>query len=179
MAAANLKTELLDTLKQEVAGEGLDGGEQIFLTPYLALACSLLYMMAVDGELEEQESSQLQAVLGGDQAVLSYALRYVQSVPVEQFFTTASELLSVKDKWCILTNVCDALLADGHADRTELALFARMSSAFGVRESQFEPYFKILALKNDKSILGKYAGVRDERQPMTRTSPWRLPCFTC
>ena len=167
MAAANLKTELLDTLKQEVAGEGLDGGEQIFLTPYLALACSLLYMMAVDGELEEQESSQLQAVLGGDQAVLSYALRYVQSVPVEQFFTTASELLSVKDKWCILTNVCDALLADGHADRTELALFAKMSSAFGVRESQFEPYFKILALKNDKSILGKYAGVRDERQPMT------------
>ena len=124
-------------------------------------------MMASDGELEAQESSQLQAVLGGDKAVLSYALRYVQSVPVEQFFATASELLSVKDKWCILTNVCDALLADGRADLAELALFAEMSAAFGVSEAQFEPYFKILALKNDKSVLGKYAGVRDERQPMT------------
>ena len=166
MAVANLKTNLLDTLKSDV-GVPEDEAEQIFLTPYLALACSLLYMMASDGELEAQESSQLQAVLGGDKAVLSYALRYVQSVPVAQFFTSASELLSVKDKWCILTNVCDALLADGHADRAELALFAQMTKAFGVREAQFEPYFKILALKNDKSVLGKYAGVKDERQPMT------------
>ena len=166
MAVANLKTNLLDTLKSDV-GVPEDEAEQIFLTPYLALACSLLYMIASDGELEAQESSQLQAVLGGDKAVLSYALRYVQSVPVAQFFTSASELLSVKDKWCILTNVCDALLADGHADRAELALFAQMTKAFGVREAQFEPYFKILALKNDKSVLGKYAGVKDERQPMT------------
>jgi len=167
MAAANLKTHLLDTLESDVEVAAFDGAEQIFLTPYLALACSLLYMMAADGELEAQESSQLQAVLGGDKAVLSYALRYVQSVPVEQFFTSASELLSIKDKWCILTNVCDALLADGRADRAELALFAQMAAAFDVRETQFEPYFKILALKNDKSVLGKYAGVRDERQPMT------------
>ncbi len=166
MAVANLQTNLLDTLKSDVGVAG-DEAEQIFLTPYLALACSLLYMMASDGELEAQESSQLQAVLGGDKAVLSYALRYVQSVPVAQFFATASELLSVKDKWCILTNVCDALLADGHADRAELALFGQMAAAFGVREAQFEPYFKILALKNDKSVLGKYTGVRDERQPMT------------
>ena len=166
MAVANLKTTLLDTLKSEV-GVVSEEAEQIFLTPYLALACALLYMMASDGELEAQESSQLQAVLGGDEVVLSYALRYVQSVPVAQFFESASELLSVKDKWCILTNVCDALLADGHADRAELALFAQMLNAFGIREAQFEPYFKILALKNDKSVLGKYTGVRDERQPMT------------
>jgi len=166
MAVANLKSKLLDTLQSEVGVVG-DEAEQIFLTPYLALACSLLYMMASDGELEAQESSHLQAVLGGDKAVLSYALRYVQSVPVDQFFTTASELLSVKDKWCILTNVCDALLADGRADRAELALFGQMTTAFGMREAQFEPYFKILALKNDKSVLGKYTGARDERQPMT------------
>ncbi len=167
MAVANLKPNLLDNLKNQAGEVGLDGAEQIFLTPYLALACSLLYMMASDGELEAQESSQLQAVLGGDKAVLSYALRYVQSVPIEQFFVTASELLSVKDKWCILANVCDALLADGHADHAELALFAQMTSAFGMREAQFEPYFKILALKNDKSVLGKYTGVREDRQPMT------------
>ena len=167
MAAAHLQTQLLDALKGDAGAFGTDGGEQIFLTPYLALACSLLYMMASDGELEAQESSQLQAVLGGDQAVLSYALRYVQSVPVEQFFAMSAELLSVKDKWCILTNVCDALLSDGRADQAELALFSQMSQAYGVRDAQFEPYFKILALKNDKSVLGHYLGVKEERQPMT------------
>jgi len=167
MAAANLKKNLLETLERDVGASDFVGSEQIYLTPYLALACSLLYMMASDGELEAEESSQLQAVLGGDEVVLSYALRYVQSVPIEQFFLSASEVLSVKDKWCILANVCDALLSDGHAAPAELALFAQMSSAFGVREAQFEPYFKILALKNDKSVLGRYAGVREERQPMT------------
>ena len=168
MAATNLKSDLLTTLQNEVeAGVDLADEQPIVLTPYLALACALLYMMASDGELEAQESSQLQAVLGGDHAVLAYALRYVQSTPVEQFFIAAKEVLSVRDKLCILTNVCDALLSDGRADATELALFSLMAKAFGVRESQFEPYFKVLTLKNDKSVLGKYAGVREERQPMT------------
>jgi uncharacterized tellurite resistance protein B-like protein len=84
-----------------------------------------------------------------------------------QFFAASAELLSIKDKWCILTNVCDALLSDGHADPSELALFSQMIKAFGLTNAQFEPYFKILALKNDKSVLGRYGGVRDERQPMT------------
>ncbi len=167
MAAVNPKNHLLDTLKRDAEVVGVEGGEQIFLTPYLALACSLLYMMDSDGELEAAESSQLQSVLGGDQAVLNYALRYVQSVPVAQFFASACEILSVRDKWCILTNVCDALLSDGRVDRAELVLFSQMSAAFGVGQSQFEPYFKILALKNDKSVLGKYGGVKSERQPMT------------
>jgi len=167
MVAVNSKTHLLDALKRDAEAAGGEGAEQIFLTPYLALACGLLYMMASDGELEAEESSQLQAVLGGDQSVLNYALRYVQSVPVEQFFASAREILSVKDKWCILTNVCDALLSDGRTDRAELALFGQMAVAFGVAETQFEPYFKILALKNDKSVLGKYKGVKSERQPMT------------
>lgn len=168
MAAANLKSDLLATLQSDVGVVvDLADGEPIVLTPYLVLACALLYMMASDGELEAQESSQLQAVVGGDTAVLAYALKYVQATPVEQFFVSANEVLSVKDKWCILTNVCDALLSDGRADSVELALFSQMAKAFGVRESQFEAYFKILALKNDKSVLGKYTGVREERQPMT------------
>ncbi len=167
MATANSKTHLLDTLKPEAEEVVAESAEQIFLTPYLALACGLLYMMASDGKLESEESSQLQSVLGGDEAVLRYALRYVQSVPAEQFFASASEILSVKDKWCILTNVCDALLSDGRADQAELALFSQMATAFGVGEAQFEPYFKLLALKNDKSVLGKYGGVKSERQPMT------------
>ena len=131
MASVNSTSHLLDTLKRDAEIVGGEAAEQIFLTPYLALACALLYMMASDGELEAEESSQLQAVLGGDQSVLNYALRYVQSVPVEQFFASSREILSVKDKWCILTNVCDALLSDGRADRSELALFGQMAAAFG------------------------------------------------
>ena len=167
MATAHLSVNLLDDLKSEVALTNVDDGVEIVLTPYLTLACGLLYMVASDGDLGAVESSHLQSVLGGDEVVLQYALRYVQTVPLDQFLSDAPEVLSAKDKWCILANVCDALLSDGRADREELKLFAQMTQAFGIEEAQFEPYFKILALKNDKLVLGRYTGVKDERQPMT------------
>jgi uncharacterized tellurite resistance protein B-like protein len=167
MAAQPLEISSLDALHVESEFVGIGAGEEIFLTPYLTLACALLYMMASDGDLGVQESSHLQGVLGGDDKVLAYALRYVQTVPIELFFKDAPEVLSTKDKWCILVNVCDALLSDGRADAQELALFARMLLTFGITEKAFQPYLKMLTLKNNKSVLGKYQGVKQERQPMT------------
>lgn len=166
MATNALQVNLLDDLTHEAGLEAV-GAEKIHLTPYLALACALLYMVASDGELDAAETSHLQSVLGGDEEVLRYGVHYVQTLSFDGFLIDAPELLSTKDKWCILANVCDALLSDGQADPAELAQFARLKQAFGVEDKQFEPFFKILALKNDKSILGRYAGVRDERQPMT------------
>ena len=166
MATNALQVNLLDDLKHE-AGMDDVGGEKIHLTPYLTLACALLYMVASDGELDAAESSHLQSVLGGDAEVLRYGVHYVQTLSFDGFLIDAPELLSMKDKWCILANVCDALLSDGQADSAELAQFGRLKRAFGVDDKQFEPFFKILALKNDKSVLGRYTGVREERQPMT------------
>jgi uncharacterized tellurite resistance protein B-like protein len=166
-----MATNTLQVNFQEHFNSGLDanGGvnEKIQLTPYLSLACALLYMASSDGELGIHESSHLQSVLGSDEEVLRYGVHFVQTVSFDGFLMDAPELLSMKDKWCILANVCDSLLSDGHADAAELALFSRLRQAFGVGEKQFEPYFKMLALKNDKSILGRYAGVREDRQPMT------------
>ena len=64
MATQALQVDLLNDLKVE-AGELDVGGESIHLTPYLTLACALLYMVASDGELGAEESSHLQSVLGG------------------------------------------------------------------------------------------------------------------
>ena len=166
MATSALQVNLLDDLKNETGTMDV-GGEKIQLTPYLILACALLYMVASDGELSAEESSHLQSVLGGDEEVLRYGVHFVQTMSLDGFLIDAPELLSTKDKWCILANVCDALLSDGHADQAELAQFARLRHAFGVSDKQFDTFFKTLKLKNDKLTLGRYAGVREERQPMT------------
>ena len=167
MSALPQTVSVLDNLGSERDSADIVAGEQILLTPYLTLACALLYMMASDGHLGEQESSHLQGVLGGDDKVLAYALRYVQTVPLERFLIDAPEVLSTKDKWCILTNVSDALLSDGHADEAEMALLAQLIAAFDVPEKAFSRSLTVLKLKNDKSILGRYAGVREERPAMT------------
>ena len=166
MATNALKVNLLDDLQVEVAQDDLSN-EVIHLTPYLVLACGLLYMVSSDGELCSSESSFIQSVLGGDEEVLRYGVHYVQSVPFDRFLIDAPEALSSKDKWCILTNVADALLSDGKADPNELAQFKRLKQAFGIEDHKFETFFKVLALKNNKSILGRYGGTRSQRQPMT------------
>ncbi len=77
MPAVSPKLDLLESLKSDIgiAEETVD--HVIELTPHLALAIALLYMIASDGEIEDQESSQLQSVLGGDKEVLRYGLSYV------------------------------------------------------------------------------------------------------
>lgn len=162
MPAVSPTSDLLESLKSEIGIADEAVGHVIELTPHLALAVALLYMIASDGEIEDQESSQLQSVLGGDKEVLRYGLSYVQSVSIEQFLADVPEVLDQKDCLCILTNVCDSLLSDGHADDAELGLFYRMVTAFGLTEKTFEPYFKTIALKNDKTVLGLFNGAPDE-----------------
>ena len=126
------------------------------LTPHLVLAAALLHMMASDGEIEEAESSQLQAVLGGDQQVMNVAVQYVQATPLTQFLTDACQVLDRASTLCVLTNVCDSLLADGSAGPDEVALFERMKTAWGIDTASFAPYEKAIALKNNATVMGEY-----------------------
>lgn len=153
---ANPQLSVLDRLKDQGELASKISFDHLELTPPLILAASLLYMMAADGDIDEAESSQLQSVLGDNEELLSCAISYVQSVPLEQFLKEAPEVLSAPDKLCILTNVCDSLLSDGSAAAAELELFARFLSGFQISDEAFAPYYQAIALKNDKSVLGDY-----------------------
>ena len=80
------------------------------LTARLALAVGLLYMLAADGQIEAEEVGQLQSVVGGDQELISNAVKYIRVVKYEQFLTEASTLLNTQQKLCLLINMADSLL---------------------------------------------------------------------
>lgn len=124
------------------------------MTPKLAFAASLIYMMSADGQIEEEEIGQLVSALGGDRPLLDSALKYVRKSNVDAFLQQAAPVLSEPQKLCVLTNLCDSLLADGAAAPAEQVLFGRFLSAFGVTEDRFRPYFEVIALKNDRSVFG-------------------------
>ena len=130
--------------------------DPIELTPFLSLAVALLYMLMADGEIDDHESSQLQAVIGGNQDVLELAYEYVETISVEQFLTDSKPVLSNEDKLCILCNLCDCLLADGVCQAVEEELFQKICSAFGYSKKSFSTYYSAIALKNEKSLLGPY-----------------------
>ena len=170
MAAVNPSTAVLEKLQSDtdIDIDVAEHADRIALTPHLVLAVSLLYMMASDGSIEDEESSQLQASIGGHDSLLQFALRYVQVVTVDQFLQKAPEVLSAQDKLCILSNVCDSMLSDGHSEPSELALFEQFVAAFDVNQGGFDAHFKTLALKNDKSVLGPF-------EPLVSSSPKMTP----
>ena len=126
--------------------------EPIKLTPRLTLAVGLVYMMAADGQVEEEEIGQIQSVVGNDVTLIQSAIKYVRAVKLDQFLVDAPAVVSDAQKLCLLINVCDLLLSDGRVDPAEQQLFYTMLNAFGVSQDFFQPYFDVILTKNNRSI---------------------------
>ena len=151
--------------KRDVTDEmSTDGGEvselssakSFQMTPFLALVVSLIYMLSADGEIDDHESSQLQAVVGDHADLLEIAVDYAQNTDVSEFLLEAKDVLNIADKLCILCNLCDSLLSDGISEDHELEFFSLISDSFGMSQASFHPHFTNLKIKNDKQTLGVF-----------------------
>lgn len=140
-----------------------DSGDK--MTPHLAFATSLLYMMSADGEMDHEEIGHLLSVLGGadqgngtvgvgaqNQALLDNALKYRRKNSIDTFLKEAAPLLSDAQKMCMLINLIDSSLVDGTPEPEEQVLFGKFLQAFGVSEERFRPFFEVIVLKNDRSV---------------------------
>ncbi|MCU0492880.1 MAG: TerB family tellurite resistance protein [Chloroflexaceae bacterium] len=139
-----------------------DKGEQ--MTPHLAFATSLIYMMGADGEMDNEEVGQLLSVLGGEnqggtigvgaqnRALLDKAIKIARSTPLERFLADATPVLTDAQKMCIMMNLLDSSFADGTPEPEEQVLFNKFLQAFGIAEDRFRPFFEVIMLKNDRSV---------------------------
>lgn len=140
-----------------------DSGDK--MTPHLAFATALLYMISADGEMDNEEVGHLLSVLGGaeqdngsigvgsqNQALLDNAVKYRRKNSVDAFLQEAAPLLTDAQKMCMLINLIDSSLADGQPEPEEQALFGKFMQAFGISEERFRPFFEVIMLKNDRSV---------------------------
>ena len=135
------------------------------MNPQLAFVVSILYMIASDGVIQNEEIGQLLAVLGGEEGpdgqmtvgdknerLLRSAQAYVEKHDVHQFLEETTPLLNDVQKMSILVNICDSLLSDGKAEAPEQKLFGAFMKSFGISEERFQPFFEVLILKNDRTV---------------------------
>ena len=139
-------------------------GDSEEMTPHLAFATSLIYMMSADGVIANEEIGQLLAVLGGEESggtigvgannkkLLDRAVKYSQKNPLDKFLSEAAPVLTDAQKLCILTNILDSSLSDGEAAPEEQELFNSFLQAFDISEERFKPFFEVLLLKNDRAV---------------------------
>jgi len=122
------------------------------LTPAIALATSMIYMMASDGEIDDEEINYLAVKLyaiGDAEELMSLSQKYSKKQDLESFQKEANEKLTEDQKFTILANLIDILLADGDADEDEQNLFFSFVQAFEISEDDIQPYIDILSVKND------------------------------
>ncbi len=122
------------------------------LTPAIALATSMIYMMASDGEIDDEEMNYLAVKLyaiGDAEELMSLSQKYSKKQNLEAFQKEANEKLTEDQKFTILANLIDILLADGDADEEEQNLFFSFSEAFGISQDDVQPYIDIISVKND------------------------------
>ena len=144
-------------LSEDNSDQGEENSSNNFqLTPFLALVVSLIYMLTADGEIDDHESSQLQAVVGDHAELLEIAIEYAEDTRIEDFLIESKEILNLDDKFCILTNLCDCLLSDGVTEDHELELFRLIADSFGISQISFQAHFNNLKIKNDKKLLGTF-----------------------
>ena len=144
-------------MSEDNSDQGEENSSNNFqLTPFLALVVSLIYMLTADGEIDDHESSQLQAVVGDHAELLEIAIEYAEDTRIEDFLIESKEILNLDDKFCILTNLCDCLLSDGVTEDHELELFRLIADSFGISQISFQAHFNNLKTKNDKKLLGTF-----------------------
>lgn len=136
------------------------------MTPHKALTCSMLYIMAADGEIDPEEVGQLLSVIGGENRngtivvgggnpnLIKESVNYIRNNSWTAFLEQikAGNVLNEEQKLYILVNMLDSSLSDGEAEPQEGQMIMRFCESFGVSESQFKTYYDVIVFKNNRKI---------------------------
>ena len=127
------------------------------LTPRNCLVASLIYCMAADGEMDEEEIGHLVSVLGRNatRQQMDTILRYVRATQPAQFLADAAPRLRPEQKLCIVLNMIDSAMADGETEQSEQQLVMQFAEAFGLTEADLTAHFRTLVAKNDRAVLDR------------------------
>jgi uncharacterized tellurite resistance protein B-like protein len=124
-----------------------------FPPAHLSLAACLLYMMAADGDIAEEEIGQLQLVIGEFEGLQEVAMQQVRCMKLTPFLRNATPYLNDDQRLFILVNVYDSMLSDGVIKEKEQLLFETMQDAFAIPSNKLAPFLKTIEYKNHKPKL--------------------------
>ena len=122
------------------------------ISPHLALAACLIYMMASDGSLGLEEIGRLQALIGEFEGLQKVAVKHALKVKSDKFLALAAQVLEPHARLFVMANVADIMLSDRVVEPAEKKLFGNMLAAFDITEEDFKPHYRTITIKNIRSF---------------------------
>ena len=127
-------------------------GEAPKLTPKIAFAASMIYLINADGKIEPDEIKRLLNAVKDDRGLLEVATRYTKFHTPEEFMQFCNEILDKEQKLSLLVNLYDAILSNDETLVQEIELFEGFMHSFGFNEKEFEPFFYSISVKNNRRL---------------------------
>ena len=127
-------------------------GEAPKLTPKIAFAASMIYLINADGKIEPDEIKRLVTAVKDDRGLLEVATRYTKFFSPEEFMQSCHEILDKDQQLSLLVNLYDAVLSNDETLHQEIELFESFMHSFGFNEKEFEPFFYSISVKNNRRL---------------------------
>ncbi|HYG49884.1 MAG TPA: hypothetical protein VD905_03230 [Flavobacteriales bacterium] len=136
------------------------------ITPKMAFICSMLYVVAADGEVDAQEIGNLLRVVGASNVdgnlvvggenpeLFKTCFTFVKKHSSDEFIdlVTTQNILSHKQKMFILANMLDSILSDRELKQHERQLVTVFQEKFGISNQEFKPVYEVILFKNNKTL---------------------------
>lgn len=122
-------------------------------SPRIGVAAALMFMAALDKEIDPAEDLYIRNFCEGNQRILLPALRVYKACSLEDLIQSLVAL-NEEQKLCAMANLLEVAMADGALTSKEQALVRQCMTAWGVREEHYQSLREALLIKNNWSVLG-------------------------
>jgi len=120
------------------------------MTPHLALAASLLFMMSADGSVDQHEIGRLESFIAPFKNLQKRAVAYVKQNRLESFKRAIQGVLNDDQKRCVVLNLYDLMTSDGVVAKAEDKLYLGILDSLGLSADDFMSWTAALDDKNLK-----------------------------
>lgn len=131
----------------------LVGDKKIDLSPQAGLLLSAITMVAIDGDIDDDELAIIRRLDGsGKTAAWDVAVKTWKLKSVEECISLAAESMNQEQQLVAIANLIDIAMADGVLAGDELRLLEAYAKVFDVGQKEIERIVDVISIKNNKSI---------------------------
>ncbi len=131
----------------------LGASKEISLTPQGGLLLAAITMVAIDGDVDDDELAIIRRLDGsGKTTDWESALKVWKSKKIEECIYMAAHSMNTEQQHTAIANLIDIAMADGILVGDEENLLEAYVEAFDVPIDQIKAMINVISIKNDKSI---------------------------
>lgn len=130
----------------------LTGQKEIALTPQGGLLLAAITMVAIDGDVDDDELAVIRRLDGSGQTVAwDSAVKTYKMKTLAECIGLAANAMNEEQRMVAMANLVDIAMADGMLVGDEKELLEAYVAAFGVDEDDVTRIVDVIAVKNNKT----------------------------